>query len=189
MTRDISVANQTASAASTIVPVFFVKLEFDTGDVNLHSQLGEIAWGGDTYTGAGDIGGISPVDEDSELSRSTLQLTLRGLPTDLVSIVGNEHYQGRPATIYLGYLDQTTHVLVSDPLVIYRGRMDVATTEVGETLTVTLAVESRFAAWDRPLVRRYNNADQQGRYPGDKGLEFVEQTTEKQIVWGQKYAG
>ena len=49
-----------------------------------------------------------------------------------------------------------------------------------------LTVESRFAAWDRPLVRRYNNADQQTRYPGDKGLEFVEQTAEKQIVWGAK---
>lgn len=189
MTRTIAAANQAASAAPVILPVFFVKLEFDTGDVPLHTTLGEIAWGGDTYAGAGDTGGISPVDEDTELARSTLQLSLRGLPTDLVSVVGNEHYQGRPATLFLGYLDQTTRQLVADPVIIYKGRMDTATTQVGQELAVSLTVESRFAAWDRPLVRRYNNGDQQNRWAGDRGLEFVEQTTEKQLVWGQQYAG
>ena len=189
MTRDIAAATLSASAAPVILPVFFVKLEFDTGDVCLHTTLGEISWGGDTYVGAGDIGGISPVDEDTELARSTLQLSLRGLPTDLISVVGNEHYQGRPATLYLGYLDQSTRQLVADPVIVYKGRMDTATTQVGQELTVSLTVESRFAAWDRPLIRRYNNADQQSRYPGDRGLEFVEQTTEKQLYWGQTSAG
>lgn len=189
MTRDISSANQTASTASTIAPVFFVKLEFDAADVNLHTRLGPITWGGDTYTGAGDIGGISAIDEDTELSRSNLQLTLRGLPTDLIAIIANEYYQGRTATIYLGYLNLTTNVLVDDPLVIYRGRMDTASTEQGETLTVTVTVESRFAAWDRPRARRYNDADQQSRYPGDTGMQFIEATVGTQLVWGQKYAG
>lgn len=189
MTRSIASANETASQAPVIVPVFFVKLEFDSGDVLLHTGLGSITWGGDTYTGAGAIGKITPVDEDSELSRSTVQLTLRGLPTDIVSIVLGEYYQGRTATIYLGYLDQTTLALVADPLIVYRGRMDTATIEQGETLAVTLSVESRFSAWDKPLIRRYNHADQQSRYAGDRGLEFVEQTTEKELVWGQKLAG
>lgn len=188
MTRSLDTATQSASEAGTILPVWFVKLEFDSGDVLLHTGLGDLSFGGDTYTGAGGIGSIDTVEEDSELSRSTLKLTLRGLPNDIISIVLNEYYQGRRATLYLGYLDQATRQLVADPGIVYRGRMDTASVSQGETCSVTLTVESVFAAWDRPLVRRYNNADQQARFPGDRGLEAVEQSSEKQIVWGQKYA-
>lgn len=188
MSRDISIANQNASSASVILPVYFVALNFGSGNVFLHTQLGTISWGGNDYIGTGGISGISPVDEDTDLARSTLQLTLFGLPDNIISIVLNESFQGRTATIYFGYLNLTTHILVDNPFIVFRGRMDTASVEQGETCSVSLTVESRFAAWDRPLVRRYNNADQQSRFPGDRGLEFVEQTTEKQIVWGQAYA-
>jgi hypothetical protein len=190
VSRDLDSATITASqsginpADPAAEPVWFVKLAFDGGDLNLHTRLGPITWGGDTYTGAGDVGGIGVVDEDSELARSTLELSLRGLPTDLLSTVLNEHYQGRTATLYLGYLDPVTQQLVADPGIVYRGRMDYARPRQGETLSIALFVESRFAAWDRPNVRRYNHADQQARYPGDRGLEFVEQTTDLTIAWG-----
>lgn len=185
MTRDLNSATETASAADTIQPVLFVKLEFDSGDVNFHSGLGEITWGGDTYTGAGRLGAVNRVDEEGELSRTPITLTLSGIPTDLLSIILNEHYQGRTATVYLGYLDLSTNQLVDDPLILYRGLMDTPSVEQGNTLSISLTVESRFSRWDTPLIRRYNNADQQALYPGDTGMQFVEQTTEKQVIWGQ----
>jgi hypothetical protein len=187
MTRSLSTANEAASQAAVIAPVGFVKLEFDSGPVCFHTHLGPITWGGDTYTGAGDLGTIAPVEEDTELARSTLNLTLSGLNAAIVSIALAEHYQGRPASLYLGYLDPATMQLVDTPTLLYKGRMDTASiTRNNGEVSVTLSVESRFAAWDRPRVRRYNNADQQARYPGDRGLEFVEQATERRIVWGQK---
>jgi hypothetical protein len=186
MTRDISATNQTASAESAIHPVLFVELMFDDGAVRFHSEVGDIAWGGNTYTGAGRLGGISAVEEESELARSPLNLSLSGLPTDLLSVLLNQHYQGRQATVYLGYLNLTTNVLVDDPFILHRGRMDTPQFEQGETLAINLSVESRFAAWDRPVSRRFNNADQQSLYPGDRGLEFAEQSVERQIAWGTK---
>lgn len=184
--RDISSLNQSASQADTIAPVIFVALEFDSGTVRLHSSLGDLTFGGHTYTGTGGMGGIDSAVEDSELGRTTLNMTLAGLPLSLTSIILDEQYQGRTATIYLGYLDTTTRALVDDPTILFRGNMDTASVKQGKELSLTLSVETRFAAWDRPLVRRYNNADQQGRFPGDLGLEFVEQSTDKQISWGQK---
>lgn len=189
MTRTISAVNATAAQAAAVYPVYFLKLGFDGGDVCLHTGLGDLAVGGDTYTGAGALGGIGAVDEDADLSRSTLELTLRGLPADLVAAVLGEHYQGRPATLSLGYLDAATRQLVDAPLVLYRGRMDTAAVEQGEELAVRLTVESRFAAWDRPNARRYTDADQRLRFPGDRGLEFVAQTAEKPLFWGQKAPG
>lgn len=185
MTRNLDPAIESASAAEAIHPVLFIDLAFDSGHVRFHSELGTLSFGGNDYTGTGRLGSVGTVEEETELARTPLALTLSGIPNDLVSVILNEHYQGRQATVSLGYLDASRQ-LVADPCVIYRGLMDTPTIDQGEQLTVTLTVESRFSKWDTPLVRRYNNADQQSRYPGDKGLEFVEQSTDRQIAWGTK---
>jgi hypothetical protein len=182
--RDITSTTLAAATAPTIHPILFVKAEFDGGDVNIHSELGDIAFDGDTYTGVGILGSISTADEVSDLSQSQINLTLSGLPLDLISILFNEQYQGRPATLYLGYLDLTTRLLVDAPTILYKGLIDTADFQQDKNFAITLSVGNRFAAWDNPQVRRYNNADQQSRYPGDTGLQYTEQTTNKTIIWG-----
>jgi hypothetical protein len=187
MTRDITDSNtENAVDDALIAPVDLIKLEFDAGDVLLHTGLGNLVWDGDTYTGAGGISSIGPTDEDSELSRTPLEIGIRGLPTDIVSVALSQHYQGRMATVWRGYLNPSTMQLVGDPFIRYRGRMDTMNIEQGGTLSISLSIENRFAAWDNPKVRRYNDADQQSRFTGDKGLAFAEQSTDKTIVWGAK---
>lgn len=182
--RDITSTTLAAAAAPTVHPVLFVKLALDAGTVLVHSELGDISFGGDTYTGIGKFGGMGAAEESSDLSRTPISLTLSGIPNDLIAIVLGQYYQGRRATVFLGYLDLTTRVLVDTPTILYRGNIDAADIQQDKTCTVTISVESRFAAWDKPLVRRYNNSDQQSRYPGDLGLQFIEQTADKQIIWG-----
>ena len=182
--KTIASGTATACAASTIIPVLFAKLQFDSGNVNMHTGLGNITFGGDTYTGVGKLGTISTMDEVSDLSRTPVTLTLSGIPNDLISTLLSQQYQGRLATIFLGYLDTSAFTLVDTPITIYRGNMDTADFQFDKTSTISLSVESRFAAWDTPLVRRYNNSDQQARFPGDTGLEFIEQATATEIIWG-----
>jgi len=186
VTRDINLATQDASAADEIEPVLFAKLEFDGGDLLAHTSLGDLSFGGDTYLGVGQFGGIGTATEVSDLSNSPISLTLSNIPNAMAAILLNEQYQGRLATVYLGYLDITTRQLVADPTILYRGLIDTADIQQDQNFTITLSVNSRFAAWDKPLIRRYNNSDQQARYPGDRGLEFVEQSASKSVVWGRK---
>jgi hypothetical protein len=167
-------------------PVWFVKLAFDAADVNFHSGLGDITWGGDVCTGTGAIGSISGIEENADLSRTPITLGLTGLPNTLLAAFLDEHYQGRMATVYIGYRDMTTHQLVSDPIILYRGLMDVPRVKRGEKFDITLTVESRFAQWDRPQVRRYTDADQKSRYPEDTCFEGSEQDADKQVIWGGK---
>lgn len=183
--RDLADGTRIASAASTIHPVVFVKMRFDGGNVNLHTELGDIAFNGDTYNGVGKLGGIGAMEENSDLSRTPISLSLSGLPNDLITILLSEQYQGRLATIFLGYLDLSTRILVATPTIIYQGNMDTANFSIDQTFSISLSVESRFAAWETPLIRRYNNSDQQSRYPGDTGLEFITQAADKTIWWGQ----
>jgi len=186
MTRDLDAANLAASQDKIIVPIRLVKLEFDSGDVLVHSRLGNVSFGGDTYLGVGNLGNISVIEEDAELARSTLTLTLSGIPSSMISIVFNENFQGRKATIYDGYLNKDTMQLVADPEISYRGRMDVSNITQGKEIQIAVTVESRLAAWDKPIVRRYNHQDQQTRFPGDTGFQFAEQAASKEIFWGRR---
>ncbi|MCK5385084.1 MAG: hypothetical protein KAJ29_05855 [Alphaproteobacteria bacterium] len=51
-----------------------------------------------------------------------------------------------------------------------------------DTATVTLTAESRLRDLERPRTKRYTDADQQSRYHGDKGLEYIPSMQDKQII-------
>lgn len=186
MSRNLASANASAVTASVVEPVYFLEMNFDDLAVRVHTQIGTVTWGGHDWIGVGSFGGVSTVEENSDLSRRTITYSLSGIPGDMVSIVLGENYQGRTANLYLGFIDRDTGVLVATPELMDQGRMDIAEIQEGDSFTVTLNAESRFAAWNRPVVRRYNNADQQARFPGDRGLEFIEQAADKQIIWGAR---
>ena len=96
----------------------------------------------------------------------------------------DEDYQGRTATIWAAPLD-SEHRIVSDPVIVFKGRMDTMPITMGRSGEITVNLESRLVDWERARVRRYNDADQQAEYPGDLGLQFVEQMVEKQLIWGR----
>lgn len=186
MSRDLAAANETAATQSKVpIPIHFAELDFESGFVRAHTALGTITWGGYDWLGVGKLGNVSTIEESAELSRRTTTYTLGGVPSDLISVVLGENYQGRPAKLYLGFLNPTTGQLVADPDLLDQGKMDISDIEEGATCTVSITAESRVAAWDRPVIRRYTNAEQQARFPGDKGLEFTDQA-KKEINWGRK---
>jgi hypothetical protein len=189
--RGVGAANDTAAADRVVRPVTFVEIEIDPNDPSGGSPGAFVRatdlpftmdWGGRTWTGVGAFGSVSAVEETTELKAPGVQLVLNGVDLSLISIALARHIQGDPVTVYLGFLDEG-HGLIDTPLVLFRGRADVMSIRAGQTATIRLTVESVLADWERPRVRRYNNADQQQRYPGDRFFEFAEQTVDKDIVW------
>jgi hypothetical protein len=70
---------------------------------------------------------------------------------------------------------------------VFTARMDQMTLDEGpETCTIQLTVENILVDLERPRVARYTNNDQQSRFPGDRGFEFVESLQTKEIFWGRQ---
>lgn len=186
MSRTITTATRNQAIAETNAPIFFVKLVLDSGTIGFHSRLGDVVFDGLTYTGAGDLGRISTVREDSDMSRPTLQTSLSGLNSALLSVVLSQYYQGRSATVYGGYVDLSTNALIADPMILYEGKIDSSVIQkLAGTMEISLTIENELADWERPRIRRYNNADQQSRYPGDTFFKFAEQAAYKTVYWGR----
>ncbi len=55
----------------------------------------------------------------------------------------------------------------------------------GATTVIVTAVD-RLASWERPRVRRFNDADQKRLHPGDRFFEGLEEASEIEIIWPSK---
>jgi hypothetical protein len=186
MARDLNAALSNAIVEPVVAPAFFFKAEFPNGTVAAWSGYGNITFGGDTYLGVGDFGGVDKVDETSNVRANGATFTLSGIPSALVAAALLEEYQGRPCTLFLGALNLTSGAIIGTPYPILSGRMDVMSIEEGaDTATITLTVENNLIELYRAKERRYTHEDQQIDFPGDLGFEYVAGLQEKPINWGQ----
>ena len=184
MTREITSAALTASQAETVRPVLMAEMDFSGGYVRANTSPYTLSFEGNDYLGVGNLGSIETITESSGLQALGIQLTLSGIPSEMIAIALGEHYQGRSCRIFMGLLDEN-HELIADPIEIFTGRMDTMDIESGTTSTITVSAESRLVDWERPRIRRYTDADLQREYPGDLGLEYVALMAEKEIIWGR----
>ncbi|MCQ4575425.1 MAG: hypothetical protein NOU37_09305 [Candidatus Brocadiales bacterium] len=173
-----------ATQAGVIRPLIFVELFFDIGTTRICSDVKTWSWGGNDYLGVGDLGGIDSIEEGSELQSSSISMSLSGIPNTYVSEALGQEYQNRLAKVYKGFLDEN-YQLIADPVLEFEGEIDEMNLEEGKTATIMLTATNELSKWETPKIRRLTNADQQARFPGDKGLEFVNKIAEKVISWGQ----
>lgn len=185
MTRTTTGAMDTALDAPVIRPFLAVALDYDSGTTRATTlPIGQnVTIDGEVYLGAGELGRISAASEDGETGAKRITVELSGVNPALLSIALQEDYQGRRGTVWYGLLD-VDHVVIDDPVIVFRGRMDTQPIELGATATIQVNIESRFADWDRPRGGRLTDEEQKRRHPNDRFLEFVASTVEKDIVWG-----
>jgi hypothetical protein len=165
-------------------PFLAVELLFDSGAVRLWTGLKDLSVGGYTYTGAGSLLGVSAVEETSEVAAKGANLTLSGIPSEIISLALNEDYQGRTAKVYFGLMNVTSGLPEMNQ--IFSGLMDQMNIEdTGQTLTVEVTVENRLIDLERARIRRYTSEDQKRLYPSDLGFDFVNDLQDKEIVWGR----
>lgn len=70
------------------------------------------------------------------------------------------------------------------PYRIFSGIMDVPEYSTdGRTADIRLSVENVLIIGQRSKLSRYTNEDQRKLYPLDRGLEFINQLQDKEIVW------
>jgi len=172
--REITAAADTALQRPTVLPAVLIALRFSGGWVRLWTGLGDLTWNGDVFTGAGDLLGLSTIEETAEVRSVGVTLTLSSLPASAIALLDGEAWQNREARIWLALFDADGTTMVEDPVPLLRGRMDQMTHSEGTTATVALSIESRLADLERARVRRYTDADQQDEHPGDRAFEFVE---------------
>jgi hypothetical protein len=184
MTRGLTAGIDSAVEAGNVPAIVLVEMDFPSGFLRVNNSAVTFPWNGYNWLGLGNLGGIDAIKEGASLESRGLAFRLSGVPPANISFALGQQYQGRACNVWFAPLDPATHAVVADPVLIFSGRLDTMSIELGETATITVTAESRLADWARPRVRRYNHDDQQIDYPGDKGFAFVTSIVDKELRWG-----
>lgn len=189
MARSLESAMSTAVAADLVRPIFLCQLAFPSGNVNLWSGIGDLTVDSVDYVGAGTLLGVSDISESSDVQANGIRVSLSGIASSIITKARDEDYQGRELKILLGAMDSSNSV-IDDPVVVFSGFMDTMTiNDAGETAVISVTAENRLIEFEKTRVRRYTAEDQKIDYPNDKGLEFVAEMAEKEIIWGRNAVG
>lgn len=209
-----------ALSEAEIYPFFAVELMFDTrtiefggetleaGPLYMWTGLGDLTIGNITYLGSGTMLQISDVSETADVSAAGANLTLSGIPTELLALALQEPYQGRLCYIKFGMIGANKDFLLkqdgsfllledNSSIDISTGSTDVLTdlfvgymdqmniNENSDTCTIGLAVESKLIDLERPRVQRYTSASQKSRYADDLAFDFIPDLQDKPLSWGR----
>lgn len=187
MSRGLSAGFLTAADAGTVYPALLGSFDFSGAQINLWTGMGDLSWNSITWSGIGDLGGISAIEETGETRANGLNFTLNGVPSAMVSSILSENYRNRVCTVYLAmFASLTATSPITAPATMFVGRMDQAfMDDNGDTATINLTAESRLVDLQRTRERRYTDEDQRsGSYTADLGLQYVAGLQDKELMWG-----
>lgn len=181
--RDLNsdIANRLSNDNQNIA--YAVDLEFDSGELNLWTGIGDFTSGSKTYTGAGELLTISNIEETNELASTNLTISISGLNSNIVSYATTEDYQNRPITLKLFFFHAGTTEEINS-MILFKGRMDTLTVNDGDAFSVVISAENKLIDLTRPKNLYYTPETQEFLHSGDKGLEFVPKIQEQRLNWG-----
>ena len=188
MSRSLTTAIKNELATNDIRPVHLISIGFGT-PVNItdcsFSLTSSVSGSSVTYLASDFIMDISDFSEQTELSKSSLSLSLSGADQTFISVVLSENITNDSVDIYRGFLD-SSNSLISNPFLFYKGQIDEFT--IGETdtaSTVTLNIVSHWADFEKKNGRKTNNTSQQRFFSTDVGMDFSSENV-LDIKWGRE---
>lgn len=181
MSRGLSSSFITALNQPNVRFLFLCRLEFDGGTIAFNSTLREITYNTVTYTGLGTLGNVSPIEENLSMDPSEFEVSLSAVNDSLVSAILAEEFLNRKAVCLIGVMDENDQII--DTTSYFNGKMDSVRGSIGDRSHITVTVRDEISDWNRPRIERYTDRDQQRKYPGDLGFEYVPQVANKKVIW------
>lgn len=185
MPRTLTSGVTTEVAAGIKRPCVIAEIQTATSYVRAWSGIGDLVWGGNTYQGVGQLGGVSAPEETTALKATGIVYTLSGIPSALLSAAVSDLRPNLPARLWLGFLDASFQ-LIADPVLLFEGTAGVPSTdEAGDTCSISISAENLLASLKRPRVIRFTPEDQANRDATDKGFDYNAALQDRQIAWGR----
>ena len=160
------------------------ELDFPSGVTRVHSALGPLTIGGNTYLGVGALGEIGVVTEDGTLTNKGVTVVLNGLDTSIIGTVLNEKCVGRPGKVLFACFNSLGAVISTN--VLYQGYISGSGMTAGEVNAVSYTLANVFEKWKDGLPDRYTEESHLASNPGDHIMSKVGQMAERPIYWGSK---
>ena len=176
---------------TTVRTATLVDLHFASGIDYVWNGWGRREMGGHTYLGLGHLGSISGLSQDrGPASRQfTLQFSAVEEAWLGLALAETDEVQGRLVVVKMQLFNENW-VAVGSPIPLRFGIMgspritrSESTGAQGPTRDIVVPCENLFFKRSRPPAGRWNDRDQQTRFPGDEFFEFTPSLVMKVVTW------
>ena len=188
MARTLTTAVKNELLTGQIRPIHLIEIGFSTPvfltDCGF-DLTSSISGSSRTYTASPHLVGGSSFEEQTDISKTSLSLSLSGADQTFISTCFNENIVNDIVEIYRGLLDSSNSI-IADPILLYSGNID--TFEITETTTqsnVKLIIVSHWADFDKKSGRKTSNASQQRFFSADLGMDYSSENV-LDIKWGRE---
>jgi len=91
-----------ALARASNIIVLLVEIETDSLPIRAWTGSGDLVFEGNTFSGVGQFGSVSEIEETTEIAARGMQFGLSGIPSSLLSSALQDMRQGRTAKLWMG---------------------------------------------------------------------------------------
>lgn len=166
--------------------IYLVKLEWPSGTVRAHTGIGDLMMAGETWTGVGNLGGISDVTDDYELGRSEITVELSGFDRDLLRESFRRDAVGRTGIVYAAVRDAQGVPIEASLTPLFAGYMADIPVTLGDANKISVTLATDTAEPSRKTPGRYTDESHRRLYPGDHFYRWSAKTSDRPIYWGNK---
>jgi hypothetical protein len=183
--RTLSVSMQAAIIAGTVRPVMLALLSFGATTLTLSTAQQDIVWNSITWSGNGWFFGPQNIKESGDRNSDEINIDLSGVPPALVAEILLYGQKKETGSFWLALCDASWAVIAS-PYLLFSGHYDSAQfSDDGDTSTLTIGYTSDTGEIQDAAEVRMTDAEQQTRYPGDLGFQFIEGIKDWSGYWGK----
>lgn len=183
----LSVPQQTALERPVVQVIYFVEFQFSGGTQRISTFNQTITWGGNDWSGFGQLVDISQVSENEGVDPNAMTFNLTARTEWLSIAIGPvEEYRGLPAKLYMGPMDES-FTLVGTPVLAWNGYMDTVFIGVaGQDGSIQIKCETAAYQLKRRPTYRLNSAQHKKKYPLDTGFDYLTDLIANPQLWLSK---
>jgi hypothetical protein len=175
-----------ALAGREVRYTLLVRFDFTTETKRVFLGFGTLEAGGYQWAGIGELVSVDGLSSRADTAAEPMTFNLSGISADLLAKAREsaDEVKGNPCSTYLQFFDSDWQAL-DDPLPLRGGIMDTLRYDATgpDQRALTLSAEGIFASRRSPPFGRYTDRDQNARFPGDRGLEFIPSLINKTVTW------
>lgn len=164
--------------------VLFAEIDHPDGTAYFWTGLGGISWSGQTWTGAGTFGAVTPIKLSTDIAIQEINFILSGVDaTELAKL--STDVRNRSGRAWIACLDDHGQV-VPDPFLFVDSQLDYQTLSVaddGMSASISITARMGFYTLERGIDEAWTPERHKLEFPGDIGLDMIPGLQNQDVLW------
>lgn len=185
--RNLTTAFKTELTSDLLRVGVIAEIDYPDTPLRAWTGQGDLVWDSKTWTGVGDLGGISAVRETNSPQATNITLEISGVSSTNLALALAETSQRRRASVWLALFEEVDGdwTVIADPWRVRRGWTDVhKIVRTGKTASISVSVESILSRLRTARTMRWTDHDQKRLFPADTAGRFAASIGTRPLYWG-----